>query len=60
MCTGARCALVVMPVMLTVGMAVVEVINVVLMNDRGMPAIGTVGVVVALGEQVCSRHLRTP
>lgn len=60
MCAGAGRALVVMPVVLTVGVAVVEVVHVVLMNDSGMTAIGTVGVVMALGEQVCGRHLRTP
>lgn len=49
-----------MPVVLTVGVAVVEVVHVVLMNDSGMTAIGSVGVVMALGEQVCGRHLRTP
>lgn len=57
---GAGRALVVMPVVLSVGMAVVEVVHVVLMNDSGMTAIGTVSVVVALREQVCCGHFRTP
>jgi hypothetical protein len=49
-----------MPVVLSVGVAVVEVVHVVLMNDSGMTAIGTVGVVMALREQVCCGHFRTP
>ena len=49
-----------MPVVLSVGVAVVEVVHVVLMNDSGMTAIGTGGVGMALREQVCCGHFRTP
>jgi hypothetical protein len=47
-------------VVLSVGVAVVEVVDVILMDHGQVPAVGAVGVGVALGEGVRSRHLRTP
>jgi hypothetical protein len=57
---GARGALVVVAVVLSVGMTIVEVVDVILMDHGQVPAVRAVGVGVALGEGVCGRHLRTP
>lgn len=56
----ARVALVVVAVVLSVGVAVVEVVHVVLMDYGQVPAVGAVCVAVALSESVRSRHFRTP
>jgi hypothetical protein len=47
-------------VVLSVGMTIVEVVDVILMDHGQVPAVRAVGVGVALGEGVCGRHLRTP
>lgn len=48
--TGAGCALVVVSLVLTMGMAIVKVVDVVFVDHSGVATAGTVSVVVALGE----------
>ena len=57
---GATFALVPMAIVLDVRVAVVEVVHVVTMRHRGMPAAWSVGVVVLLVHRMRFRHQEAP